>query len=151
MSTTTQSVSVPWLSIAELARTTGLTQDTLRWYERQGLFPPVARRTDHRRAYSSSDVARIMLVVKLRRTGMSVANMQRFAELLRDGPETHPERLLLLAEHRAGVLAQLAQIQADLGALERKIAHYEGLIASGLDCEAAAPDPLPGDSDGAKK
>lgn len=148
--TAPQQVTGAHQSISEVATTTGLTQDTLRWYERQGMFAPIARGTDRRRAYSSADVARIMLLVKLRRTGMSIADMQRFAHLLEGGVETHPERMALLRGHRSIVLAQLAQIHSDLEAVDSKIAHYEELIANGRDCEAA-PSELNRLDNGVKK
>ena len=119
---------------------TGLTQDTLRWYEREGMFPRIARGTDRRRSYDHDDVARIMLLVKLRRTGMSVTNMQKFVLLLQGGAETHPERMLLLREHRITVLAKLAQVQGDLDAVDAKISYYEGLLDPGLDCTGSPLD-----------
>jgi DNA-binding transcriptional MerR regulator len=128
------------LSISEVSAVTGLTQDTLRWYEREGMFPRIARGTDRRRAYDHDDVARIMLLVKLRRTGMSVTNMQKFVQLLQGGAETHPERMRLLREHRVTVLAQLAQVQGDLDAVDAKISYYEGLLDPGLDCAGSPRD-----------
>lgn len=132
-----ESAPGPRLSISEVSDVTGLSQDTLRWYEREGMFPRIARGTDRRRSYDGDDVARIMLLVKLRRTGMSVTNMQTFVRLLEGGAETHPERMSLLLEHRVTVLAHLAQVQGDLAAVDAKIAYYEGLIEPGRDCTGA--------------
>lgn len=115
------------LAISDVATATGLSQDTLRWYEREGMFPPIERGPDRRRVYNGDDVGRIMLLVKLRRTGMSVTDMQRFARLLQGGAETHAERMALLLEHRVKVLAQLEQVQADLAAVDYKIAYYQEL------------------------
>ena len=111
MSTGTQ------LSISDVSDATGLSQDTLRWYEREGMFPRIAR-------------GGIMLLVKLRRTGMSVHDMQRFVQLLAGGAETHQERMTLLLEHRIKVLSQLEQVQSDLAAVDVKIAYYENKLAT---------------------
>lgn len=130
---TVQRVKEP-LSISDVSEATGLSQDTLRWYEREGMFPHIARGGDRRRKYDEDDLARIMLLVKLRRTGMSVHDMQRFVQLLAGGKETHPERMTLLLEHRIKVLAQLEQVQSDLEMVDLKIAHYDQLISHDQDC-----------------
>lgn len=124
MSTGTQ------LSISDVSDATGLSQDTLRWYEREGMFPRIARGGDRRRKYSEEDIGRIMLLVKLRRTGMSVHDMQRFVQLLAGGAETHQERMTLLLEHRIEVLSQFEQVQSDLAAVDVKIAYYENKLAT---------------------
>ena len=124
MSTGTQ------LSISDVSDATGLSQDTLRWYEREGMFPRIARGGDRRRKYSEEDIGRIMLLVKLRRTGMSVHDMQRFVQLLAGGAETHQERMTLVLEHRIKVLSQLEQVQSDLAAVDVKIAYYENKLAT---------------------
>ncbi|MDN5667155.1 MAG: MerR family transcriptional regulator [Renibacterium salmoninarum] len=124
MSTGTQ------LSISDVSDATGLSQDTLRWYEREGMFPRIARGGDRRRKYSEEDIGRIMLLVKLRRTGMSVHDMQRFVQLLAGGAETHQERMTLLLEHRIKVLSQFEQVQSDLAAVDVKIAYYENKLAT---------------------
>ena len=51
------------LGIADVAKQTGLTQDTLRWYERQGVIPPVPRQSDGRRSYDEASVRIIQLIV----------------------------------------------------------------------------------------
>lgn len=61
--------------IGEVSRLTGLSPDTLRWYEREGLIPPVPRTSDGRRAYDDLLVRTITLIVRLRCTGMPVADM----------------------------------------------------------------------------
>lgn len=118
------------LSISDVSEATGLSQDTLRWYEREGMFPRIARGGDRRRKYTEGDIGLIMLLVKLRRTGMSVHDMQRFVTLLAGAEETHQDRMTLLLEHRIKVLSQLDQVQADLAALDHKIAYYEASLST---------------------
>ncbi|KXF52198.1 MULTISPECIES: MerR family transcriptional regulator [Rhodococcus] len=116
-------------SISEVSAITGLTQDTLRWYEREGMIPRIARGSDRRRRYSERDVRLIELLVKLRTTGMPTSDMQRFAVLLTGGAETHERRLSLLLEHRERILAQQARLDDALAALDTKVDHYRALIA----------------------
>jgi DNA-binding transcriptional MerR regulator len=63
----------------------------------------------------------------LRATGMPIARIRRYAELVRTGGNER-ERLALLEEHREAVRTQLAEVQGHLAFVERKIATYEELI-----------------------
>jgi DNA-binding transcriptional MerR regulator len=113
--------------IAEVAERTGLTQDTLRWYEREGMIPPVARGTDRRRRYDEQSVQRIELLVRLRATGMPTCEMREFAELLAGGTETHKRRLELLLAHRRRILARQQRLAECLDAVDTKISYYHRL------------------------
>lgn len=128
------------LSIADVARATGLTKETLRWYESEGLIPAVPRDSAGRRAYDERIVNLIGLLVKLRRTGMPVKAMREFVQLVSEGARTHGRRMRLLSEHREEVLTRMRETLADLDAVEAKIAHYRELIDEGLDCDGAPVD-----------
>ena len=128
------------LGIAEVAALTGLSQDTLRWYEREGLSPRVARGSDGRRRYSRRQVGLLKLLMRLRRTGLSTKEMRRFSQLIAGGAATHGQRLALLAAHRERILAHIAELQADLAALDDKVSYYRRLIEQGLDCDGAPID-----------
>ncbi|SEL43106.1 DNA-binding transcriptional regulator, MerR family [Streptacidiphilus jiangxiensis] len=120
-----------------MAETTGLSVDTLRWYEREGLFPRVERDPNRRRRYTARHVRLLQMLVRLRRTGMPTKEVRQFSRLLGEGPSTHPERLAMLAAHRDRIVAQLAELQGDLAVLDEKVALYRQLIAQGLDCNGA--------------
>lgn len=129
--------------IAEVSERTGLTKDTLRWYEREGLIPEVVRGSDGRRRYDEQAIGLIQLLVRLRRTGMPVRQIRYFIDLLHEGAASHGRRKALLAEHRTQLLQQMLELQDDLSALDAKIEHYDALIASGRDCnDALIVDPV---------
>jgi DNA-binding transcriptional MerR regulator len=130
-----------YLGISEVAASTGFSLDTLRWYEREGLFPRVERDTNRRRRYSPHDVALLRTLARLRRTGMPTREMREFTRLVTEGAATHGQRLELLTAHRERIMTRLAELQDDLAVLERKVEHYRYLIEHGLDCDAAAPGP----------
>lgn len=128
------------IGIAELSHRTGLSKDTLRWYEREGVIPIVERDASGYRAYDEATARIIELVVRLRRTGMSVQDSRSFAAMVGEGASSHGRRMALLEQHREHVVADLARVKEDLTAVENKISHYAGLIDRGLDC---SEQPLP--------
>ncbi|TDD66774.1 MerR family transcriptional regulator [Actinomadura darangshiensis] len=113
------------LTIAEVAERTGLTAHTLRYYEKAGLIDPVERSASGQRRYAATDLDWIEFLLRLRDTGMSIADMQRFAELRRNGPPTFPDRLALLHEHRAQLARRIRDLQDNAAALDDKITFYE--------------------------
>jgi DNA-binding transcriptional MerR regulator len=113
-------------TIAEVADQTGLTAHTLRYYERAGLLDPPERDWNGHRRYSERDVSMLRLLTRLRATGMPIAEMRRYAELCRVGPETFDERRGLLEDHRRQVLQKIADLRDDLALIDYKISVYTG-------------------------
>ncbi|MBT3151331.1 MerR family transcriptional regulator [Streptomyces sp. CHD11] len=111
-------------TISEVAALTGLTAHTLRWYERIGLMPHIDRSHTGQRRYSNRDLDWLALVGKLRLTGMPVADMVRYAEMVRSGDHTYTERFELLQQTREDVLSRIAELQGTLAVLDRKISFY---------------------------
>jgi len=116
-------------SIHEVAELTGLSIDTLRYYERIGLLEPVTRASSGHRRYSQKDVDWIGLLINLRETGMPLAQMQHFAALRRQGDATAAERLSILEQHQQALEQQMQKLQHHMAALEKKIAHKKAVLA----------------------
>lgn len=112
------------ISVGEAAARVGLTAYTLRWYEQEGLLAPVGRDSAGRRRYTGSDLDWLVLLTRLRRTGMPVRDMRRYAELARLGDRTLGARRALFEAHRARVLARMAELEEDLKVLNYKIDIY---------------------------
>ncbi|WP_329131698.1 MerR family transcriptional regulator [Streptomyces sp. NBC_01476] len=113
-------------TISEVADFTGLSAHTLRWYERIGLMPHVDRSHTGQRRFSNRDLDWLAFVGKLRLTGMPVADMVAYAEMVRAGDQTYPDRQALLESTRLGVLRRIAELQDTLTVLDSKIATYAG-------------------------
>ncbi|MBA2948830.1 MerR family transcriptional regulator [Streptomyces himalayensis] len=113
-------------TISEVVAFTGLTAHTLRWYERIGLMPHIDRSHTGQRRYSNRDLDWLAFVGKLRLTGMPVADMVRYAELVREGDHTFHERQELLESTRRDVLSRIAELQDTLAVLDYKIQFYGG-------------------------
>ncbi|MFF4014028.1 MerR family transcriptional regulator [Streptomyces sp. NPDC001843] len=111
-------------TISEVVAFTGLTAHTLRWYERIGLMSHIDRSHTGQRRYCNRDLDWLDFVSKLRLTGMPVADMVRYAELVREGDTTYGERRDLLEATRQDVLARIAELRDTLAVLDRKISFY---------------------------
>lgn len=123
-----------WLTPAEMANRTGVSIDTLRYYEREGLLADVARADSGHRRYSSSDVLWIEVLRCLRETGMSIAQLRHYCDLGAQGDHTEPERRALLTEHRALVEKQIAERREALRIIDHKLSFY---TATGADSKGA--------------
>ncbi|MEF2529859.1 MULTISPECIES: MerR family transcriptional regulator [Streptomyces] len=119
----------PRYTISEVEARTGLSQHTLRWYERIGLMRQVDRSHSGQRRFSDGDLQWLAFVGKLRTTGMSVADMVRYAELVREGEHTVDQRRELLERTRNEVRARISELNDALAVLDFKIDLYTGKAA----------------------
>lgn len=132
-----------YLSIGQVSQATGLTEDTLRYYEQLGLLLDVRRANSGHRRYSENELSWIGFVQRLRGTGMSLGRIQRYVDLWRGGEHTVPDRKALLEAHAAEVEAQVARLQASLETVYLKLEHYRDLEAGrgdGNDCPLERPE-----------
>ena len=121
------------LTIAQVVARTGLSADTLRYYERIGLLAPVARAAGGQRRYRAADLDWLAFVQRLRATGMPIRDMLHFAALRSQGDATAAARRELLQAHLAGVQAHIRDLQQAARALQTKIAHYDTLCQPPLE------------------
>lgn len=119
----------PHLTINDVAKQTGLSAHTLRYYERIGLIAPVGRAPGGQRRYDAADLAWLDFLLRLRSTGMPISQMQAYAQLRAAGEATVPARRQMLESHLDEVLAHLAALQRNADVLQAKIAHYRALEA----------------------
>ncbi|WP_329124574.1 MerR family transcriptional regulator [Streptomyces sp. NBC_01353] len=128
----TPETSAEPLSIGEVAELTGLSVHALRFYEREGLLVgPVRRTSGGRRRYAAFDVDWLLICVKLRESGMPLADLKRFAELVRHGPGNEAERLRLLDTHRQRVDAQIHALEECRSVIAWKVGVYADHLARG--------------------
>lgn len=112
-------------SPAQAAEISGFSLDTLRYYEREGILPPVARTAGGHRAFSDADLGTLGFLKCLRETGMPIEKLRRYGELCRDAT-TIPDRVALLEEHAAAVQRELEDLLAQQAKLAEKLAWYRG-------------------------
>jgi DNA-binding transcriptional MerR regulator len=116
------------LTIQEVAEATGLSAHTLRYYERVGLIHPIDREQNTHRRYTPDDVGWIDFLTKLRATGMSIRDMQKYAELQRRGDETLAERVEMLKSLRDKVEAHMEELNEHLKLIYYKIELYQKIV-----------------------
>lgn len=119
------------LRIGDIARRTGRSVHAIRWYETQGLVPGVARDGANRRRYTELHVDWLRLMDRLRRTGMSIAQMRRYTALVMQGSASLRQRRDMLAAHRERVQATIAEWTDALQLLDGKLDFYGEWIATG--------------------
>ncbi|MFD5325717.1 MerR family transcriptional regulator [Streptomyces sp. NPDC127092] len=120
------------LSIGEVARRSGLSVHALRFYEREGLFAnPVRRLSNGRRIYHEEDLEWLAICTRLRSSGMSLAMIRQYIDLVRRGPGNEHERLEVLRRHADHVEAQIRELQETLDVMRYKVRIYEDHLARG--------------------
>jgi arsenate reductase len=110
--------------IAELARRAGVAPSAVRWYEQEGVLPAPPRRDNGYRDYAEADLARLRLVVALRRLGLDPGEAGRLARLCLEQGEADAGLAPLLAQQRTAIARQrddLDRLEAELRDLETAI------------------------------
>jgi len=130
-------------TIQDAATETGVSRDTLRYYERIGILPGIARSRSGHRRFSDDDMGWIKLVQCLRATGMPIEDLHTYAELMQQGDSTAADRLRLLQDHRRRINDDMAELAIALELVERKIAGYDEVLRRGLNVNPPDHRPAP--------
>lgn len=125
-------------TVQQAAKLTGLSEHTLRYYERAGLLRPVRRqeRNRHRR-YSAEDLARLSTLACLRAAGMPLDQMRRYFELMEQGAAAAPLQRQMLSEQRRVLEERMTSLRQHLEYLDRKVAYWQA-VETGDHAQAAA-------------
>ncbi|MCL9662480.1 MerR family transcriptional regulator [Paenibacillus hunanensis] len=109
-------------TIKQVAEQTGISEDTIRYYEKIALLPKIARKENGHRMYRSSDMQTILLLNCLKKTGMSLDEMRPFLDVSADAdPAEYPELVQLLRDHRANIVNQIASLQQIVDFVDMKL------------------------------
>lgn len=117
------------MMIGEVATRTGLSTDTLRFYEKIGLIAPPMRNDAGRRIYGNDVLGWIGFLEQLNATGMKQADRVRYAALRQQGDATLSERRQMLEAHRAVIATKLALMEDTMALMDRKVAIYREMEA----------------------
>lgn len=120
------------MTINEVSKIYNVTPDTLRYYEKVGMIPPVTRTAGGIRDYQEVDLGWASLALCMRSAGLPVEAMIEYVKLYRQGDSTIPDRLHLLEKQRDSLLEQRKQIDVTLKRLNYKISKYEDAVSTGV-------------------
>ena len=113
------------MTIAEVSRKYDISADTLRYYERIGLIPPVPRTRGGLRDYGEESCGWIQLMRCMRAAGVQIEALIEYVDLFQQGDATLDARKALLVEQRDQLVSRMAEMQASLDLLNQKIDRYE--------------------------
>jgi DNA-binding transcriptional MerR regulator len=113
------------LTIGKVCKRLNVSAHTARYYERIGLIE-VDRSPSGHRIYDQRAVDRLDFLVRMRTSGMGIAELTRYVDLVRQGEETTPQRLQIMKNQRQRITQQIRELEQALTATEYKIAVYGG-------------------------
>ncbi len=119
------------MTIKEVSGKYGISQDTLRYYERIGMIPPVKRSAGGIRDYQQSDLGWLELTLCMRNAGLPIEIIIEYLRLYQEGDSTFAARLQLLTDQRDVLLEKRKQIDEMLDRLNYKIARYNVAVETG--------------------
>ena len=111
--------------IGQLARLSGRSIHTIRWYESQRLMPGVRRDIQGRRVYADGHIEWLQFLERLRDSGMSIREMREYTALAKRGVASVQDRLELLQAHRRRIESTIADLAESLELIDAKIAFYD--------------------------
>ena len=120
------------MTIKQVCQRYGLTQDTLRYYEKIGVIPPVHRSASGIRDYDEHDLGWVENAVCLRNAGVPVESIAEYVKLYQDGDETFAARRDLLSHVLADLTEQRSQLDAAIQNLTYKVSRYETAVRTGV-------------------
>ena len=133
-------------SIGQVAEMFGLPISTLRYYDKQGLFPNMERVSGIRK-FSEAEIEALRVIECLKKAGMEIKDIRQFMDWCVEGPATYPQRKAMFEAQRVHMEAELEHMNRTLDMLKFKCWYYEQAIRDGNEEKLAAmiPDALPDD------
>ncbi|CAI6085831.1 MerR family transcriptional regulator [Cohnella sp. JJ-181] len=134
----------PAYTIKQIADRTGISEDTIRYYEKIALLPRAVRRDNGHRVYREEDLSTLRLLSCLKKTGMPLEEMRPFLTVSADAdPADYPELVEQLRSHRENIVGQIASLQQVVDFIDMKLdeGRYRG-HCSGEEREDAQKKPV---------
>ena len=131
-------------SIGQVAEMFGLPISTLRYYDKQGLFPNMERVSGIRR-FSETEIEALRVIECLKKAGMEIRDIKQFMDWCAEGPSTYPQRKAMFEEWKAHMEAEIAHMNQALDMLKFKCWYYAQAIRDGNEERLTdmIPDKLP--------
>ena len=111
-------------SSGQFAKLMGMSLDTVRYYEKEGLILPGRKENNHR-TYTDGDISWMQFIKRLKETGMPIKEIRKYARLRSEGAATMGERMRMLVRHRHSLDEKIRQLKTHREKLDEKIAYYK--------------------------
>ena len=136
-------------TIGQVAEKFGMPISTLRYYDKQGLFPNMERVSGIRR-FSEQEIEALRVIECLKKAGMEIRDIKQFMDWCKEGPATYPQRKELFETQKAHMEEEITRMNRTLDMLKFKCWYYEQAIKDGSEdrLKALIPEHLP---DGIRK
>ena len=133
-------------TIGQVAEKFGMPISTLRYYDKQGLFPNMERVSGIRR-FSEQEIEALRVIECLKKAGMEIRDIKQFMDWCVEGPSTYPQRKAMFEDRKAHMEAEIAHMNRALDMLKFKCWYYEQAIKDGNEdrLKVLIPDHLPGE------
>ena len=129
-----------YYSIGEVANTTGIAISTLRYYDREGMFPNIARSNGGIRVFSDIEIETLRIVECLKTSGLSIKDIKRFLDWCQEGDASLQKRRDMFRERLEAVKRQMEELQKTMDIIKYKCWYYDAALAAGTE---EAPHNMP--------
>jgi DNA-binding transcriptional MerR regulator len=116
------------MTISEVSEKYDITAETLRYYERIGVIPPVNRNENGIRDYTEIDCNWVQFIKCMRNAGLSIESLIEYTTLFQNGSSTHDARKQILIEQRDELISRISDMQTALDRLNKKIDGYDEIM-----------------------
>lgn len=120
-------------TIKQVSEMMSLPISTIRYYDKMGLIPFLEKNDSGYRIFKEDDIAMLRIIECFKRTGMSIAEMQQYVELVQRGDESLEERYELFKKRKEIVLEEMNELQKQLDTIDHKLWYYETAIEAGTE------------------
>ena len=120
-------------SIQDISKKTGLTISTLRYYDKEGLFPNLERKESNYRVFTELELETLKIIACFKKAGLSIPEIRKYMELIKKGDVTLKERLDIMVHQKEALEKQKKEIEESIACVEWKISYYEQALQDGTE------------------
>ncbi len=131
-------------TIGQVSEISGLPVSTLRYYDKEGLFPNLQRKGGQR-IFSDSEIESLRVIECLKQSGLEIKDIKQFFKWVTEGSSTYAKRKQLFEARKSAVEAELRSLEKTLAMLRFKCWYYDKAMQDGTEDNISAmmPDRLP--------
>ena len=120
-------------SIQDISKKTGLTISTLRYYDKEGLFPNLERKESNYRVFTELELETLKIIACFKKAGLSINEIRKYMVLIQKGDKTLKERLDIMVHQKEALEKQKQEIEESIACVEWKISYYEQALQDGTE------------------